>query len=106
MRVSFRDREERLAEDLAGLKALPLSFADLRGYDLAFLFRVDAFPPRVLKFCGDWEQYVLGERAVVAHQEPAPPGPRGPRPGRARAAGVGPPAAQVRDLSPFQSRGR
>lgn len=97
MRMSFRDREKRLAEDLPGLKASRLSFedvaglpvrtirsrvpvrelpADLRECDLDFLFRYDIFPPGLLTFFGEWEPDDRPMRVgdVIVQQAHIPPG--------------------------------
>lgn len=97
MKMSFRDREKRLAEYLPRLKASRLSFeditglpvrtirsrvpvrerpADLQGCDLDFLFRYDVFPPGVLKFFGEWEPDDRAMRVgdVIVQQAHVPPG--------------------------------
>lgn len=96
MRTSFRNREKRLADYLPDLKASRLSYKtltglpertirspvpvsevprDLRECDLDFLFRYDVFPPRILKFFGEWQLHDREMRVgdVIVQQAQIPP---------------------------------
>ena len=76
MQVSFRNQESKLPGYLPQFRSLPVTSAPARtkrkritaqiaendrigsvnDYDLRFLFCYDIFPPRILKFFGEWER--------------------------------------------------
>ena len=96
MEVFVHSQEKQLASYLPKFRELPLSFRDasrlpqrklvvciplpepvrtLQEYDLEFLFRYDVFPPRILKFLGEWQMENREMRVgdVIVQQAQVPP---------------------------------